>query len=155
AVFGDMRTQLPAFSSLLPFLLLIMASARLAVPDPSMIFGLALLLVALTLGLARLLRVEWLPLCALAGVVALEFAWHSRHFSPGTAALLLAWFLGFHAIFTAFPFVFRRNFTGQTGPWATAALSGIVHFPLIHRTVAAAWPNDVMGLLPALFAVPP
>jgi uncharacterized membrane protein len=155
SVFGDVRTQLPAFSSLLPFLLLIMACARLVVPDPSMIFGLALLLVVLTLGLARLLRVDWLPLCALAGVVGLEFAWHSRHFSAAAPALPMFWYFGFYALFAAYPFVFQKSFADRTGPWAVAALSGIVHFPLIHRLIAAASPNEFMGLLPAMFAVPP
>jgi uncharacterized membrane protein len=155
SVFGDVRAQLPAFSSLLPFLLLIMACARLAVPDPSMIFGLALLLVVLTLGLARLLRVDWLPLCALAGVTALEFAWHSRHFSTDAPALPMFWYFGFYAIFAAYPFLFQRTFAGSTGPWAVAALSGIAHFPLIHRVISAASPNEFMGLLPAMFAVPP
>ncbi|HEY8993942.1 MAG TPA: DUF2339 domain-containing protein [Lacunisphaera sp.] len=155
SVFGDVRTQLPAFSSLLPFLLLIMACARLAVPDPSMIFGLALLLVILTLGLARLLKVDWLPLCALAGVTALEFAWHSRHFSTAAPALPMFWYFGFYAIFAAYPFVFQKTFADRTGPWAVAALAGIAHFPLIHRVIATASPNEFMGLLPALFAVPP
>ncbi len=154
-IFGDVRAQLPAFSSLLPFLLLIMATARLAVPDPSMIFGLALLLVVLTLGLAKLLRVDWLPLCALAGVVGLEFAWHTRHFSTEAPALPLFWYFGFYAIFAAYPFAFQKTFADRTGPWATAALAGILHFPLVHRLIAAAAPNEFMGLLPALFAVPP
>jgi uncharacterized membrane protein len=154
-VFGDARGQLPAFSSLLPFLLLIMACARLAVPDPSMIFGLALLLVILTLGLARLLQLEWLPLVALAGVTGLEFAWHSRHFSAEAATLPMFWYFGFYAIFAAYPFAFARTFVDRTGPWATAALAGIAHFPLVHRVIVAAAPNEFMGLLPALFAVPP
>lgn len=154
-VFGDARAQLPAFSSLLPFLLLIMACARLTVPDPSMIFGLALLLVVLTLGLARLLQVDWLPLCALAGVAGLEFAWHARHFSPEAAALPMFWYFGFYAIFTAYPFAFAKTFADRTGPWAVAALAGVAHFPLVHRVIAAASPNDFMGLLPALFALPP
>ena len=155
AVFGDARTQLPAFASLLPFLLLIMACARLAVPDPSMIFGLALLLVVLTLGLARLLRVDWLPLCALAGAAALEFAWHSRHFSAEAPALPMFWYFGFYAIFAAYPFAFQKTFAGRTGPWAVAALSGLAHFPLVHRVIAVAAPNEFMGLLPAMFALPP
>lgn len=155
AVFGDTRAQLPAFASLLPFLLLIMACARLAVPDPSMIFGLALLLVVLTLGLARLLEVSWLPLCALAGVTALEFAWHSRHFSAEAPALPMFWYFGFYAIFAAYPFAFPKTFVSRTGPWAVAALSGIAHFPLVHRVIGAAAPNEFMGLLPAMFAVPP
>ncbi|HEX2861110.1 MAG TPA: DUF2339 domain-containing protein, partial [Lacunisphaera sp.] len=154
-VFGDMRTQLPAFSSLLPFLLLIMACARLAVPDPSMIFGLALLLVVLTLGLARMLKVDWLPLCALAGVVALEFAWHARHFAAAEPVLPMFWYFEFYAIFAAYPFAFQKSFADRTGPWAVASLSGIAHFPLVHRVISTAAPNEFMGLLPAMFAVPP
>ncbi|MDI1319712.1 MAG: DUF2339 domain-containing protein, partial [bacterium] len=74
-IFGDARAQIPAFSSLLPFLLLVMVCARLPVPDPSAVFGLGLLLVVLTLGLAKLLVIEWLPACALAGMAGLEYAW--------------------------------------------------------------------------------
>ncbi len=162
--------QLPALSSLLPFLLLILACARLAVPNPSMIFGLALLLVLMALALALVLRRlalranghgsphpggEWLPLSALLGVAALEAAWHARHFTPAEPALPMAWYLAFHALFAAFPFTFRRTFADTTGPWAAAALSGIVTFPLVHRVVVSAAPNEFMGLLPTLFAIPP
>jgi len=155
AVLGDARTQLPAFSSLLPFLLLIMICGRLSVPDPSAIFGLGLLLVALTLGLARLLAVEWLPACALAGMAALEYVWHGRHFNPAEASLPLVWYISFYVIFAAYPFVFRRQFARLTGPWAVAALSGVAHFWMIYQAIKAGWPNDVLGLVPALFALAP
>lgn len=154
-VFGDLRTQIPAFSSLLPFLLLIMACARLAVPDPSMVFGLALLLVVLTLGLSRLMLIEWLPACALAGVAGLEYAWHARHFNSAAPAVPLLWYLGFYAVFSAFPFAFLKRFAGQTGPWAVSALAGAVQFPLVHRILRDSWPTGYMGLLPAMFALPP
>jgi uncharacterized membrane protein len=155
AIFGDARAQLPAFAALLPFLLLIMMTQRLPLADPSPVFGLALLLVVLTLGLARLLTIAWLPACALAGVAGLEYAWHERLFAPSQAGTPLAWYLGFTALFAAYPFVFRRRFAPLTGPWAVAALAGLAHFPLVYRVVKAAWPNDFMGVLPALFAVPP
>jgi uncharacterized membrane protein len=51
--------------------------------------------------------------------------------------------------------VFRRTFVKLTGPWAVAALSGVVHFPLVYRLVKQASPNDVMGLIPAAFALAP
>ncbi len=35
-----------------------------------------------------------------------------------------------------------------------AALSAPLHFSLIYRVVNAAWPNNVMGLLPMAFALP-
>jgi hypothetical protein len=99
--------------------------------------------------------IDWLPACALAGVAALEYAWHGRHFAVDTAAVPLAWYLGFFALFAAFPFAFRGRFAGSTGPWAVAALAGVVQFPLVYRTVKFAWPNDYLGVVPALFALVP
>jgi uncharacterized membrane protein len=97
----------------------------------------------------------WLPAAALAGIAALEYAWFSRHPTPQNATLQLAWYLLFYGVFAAFPFVGRRWFAALTGPWAVAALAGPIQFPLVYRTVARAWPNDIMGVLPALFAIAP
>jgi len=155
ALFGDARAQLPAFASLLPFLLLIMACARLTVSDPAAIFGLGLLLVGLTLGLARLLVIEWLPACALAGMAGLEVVWHSRHFDPASAGGPLAWYVGFYGVFALYPFLFRRHFVQLTGPWTVAALSGVAHFWMVYQTIRAAWPNDYLGAVPACFALAP
>lgn len=154
-VLGDTRAQLPAFSALLPFVLLIMASARLSVPDPSMLFGLALLLVVLTLGVARLMLIAWLPAVALVGAAALQYAWQTQHFNAPGSVVPLTWHVGFYLLFLAFPFMFARPFAALTGPWAVSALSGVAHFYLVYRWVEVAQPNDVMGLLPALFAVGP
>jgi uncharacterized membrane protein len=150
---GDPRAQLPAMSALLPFVLLVMVVTRLPVADPSSIFGLGLLLVVLALGLAKLLGDEWLPACALAGVLALTYAWQAQRWSP-YGALPLAWYLLFYVVFTVFPFVFRHRFSNTRGPWIAAALAGPLFFPLVFRVVKAAWPNDVMGLLPVAFALP-
>lgn len=157
ALFGDARSQIPAFSSLLPFLLLIMVCLQLSVPDPSAVFGLGLLLVVLTLGLARLLKIEWLPACALIGITALEFAWHSRHFNPHDATLPLIWYIAFYLVFVAYPFLFRRDFEKFTGPWAVAALSGLAHFWMVYQGVKLGWPSSesVLGLVPALFVIAP
>jgi len=76
---------------------MIMVCARLEVPNPSTVFGLGLLLVILTLGLARLLIAEWLPACALVGIAALEYVWHARHFSSTAPGLPLVWYVGFYA----------------------------------------------------------
>jgi uncharacterized membrane protein len=51
--------------------------------------------------------------------------------------------------------LFLKQFSGKVVPWAVAALVGLPQFFLIHRLVKAVWPNDVMGLLPAAFAIPP
>lgn len=197
AGFGDPRAQIPALSALLPFVLLIMMTARLPLANPSPVFGLALLLVVLVLGLTVILMgpgasggagdggpasggagpdrgqdlqargkgsaasnghqagIEWLPACALAGVAGLEYSWRARHFAVDFATIPLLWYLGFYAIFVAYPFVFRRRLAGSTGPWAVAAVAGVAQFPLVYRLVMAAWPNPVPGVLPTLFAVAP
>ncbi len=154
ALFGTAASQISAFSSLLPFLLLMMASARLAVPDPSALFGLGLLLVLLTLGLSALYTLEWLPLCALAGLAALEYIWHASHFRPRAAVTPLAWYFAFYIVFSIYPFVFRRRFASITGPWAVAALGAAAQFFLIYKTITRASPNSIPGAIPAAFALP-
>jgi hypothetical protein len=151
---GDFRAQLPALSALLPFILLVMATARLPLANPTPVFGLALLLVVLTLGLARLLVLEWLPACALAGVLALAYTWQANHDSPAGAGATLGWVVAFHAVFAVFPFAFRKILADTRGPWITAAASGALVFPLVFALVKRTWPNDVMGLLPLAFALP-
>jgi hypothetical protein len=155
AVFGDARAQLPAFASLLPFLLLIMVCLRLNVSDPSAVFGLGLLLVVLTLGLARLLVIAWLPACALAGMAALEYAWQAHYPGAGQMGRPLGWYLLFYAGFAIYPFLFRPAFGRLTGPWATAALSGLAHFWMVYTALKLSWPADFLGAIPALFALAP
>jgi uncharacterized membrane protein len=154
-----MAGLLPASSAVLPFLLLIMASLRLPLADPSPVFGLALLLVVLLLGLARMFALSWMPLVGLISTFAVECAWHFSRFDPANPMLiapakLLAWYVIFFAVFQAFPFIFLRKLADQTFPWAAAALGGPAQFLLIFRLVKFAWPNSIMGLLPAAFAVP-
>jgi hypothetical protein len=50
----NLAALLPACSATLPFLLLIMATLRLPLANPSPVFGLALLLVVLSLGVAKM-----------------------------------------------------------------------------------------------------
>jgi uncharacterized membrane protein len=150
---------LPACSVILPFLLLIMTVLRLPMANPSPVFGLALLLVVLLLGLARIFEHDWLPVTGLVSVFALECAWHFNRLdleNPNLISpkLLLGWYLVFLAAFAGFPFLFTRRLADKTQTWAAAALAGPAQFLLIHRLVAVAWPNSVMGLIPAAFAVP-
>jgi uncharacterized membrane protein len=149
---------LPASSVVLPFLLLIMATLRLPLANPTPVFGLALLLVALLLGLTKIFSFEWMPLVGLISTFAVECAWHFHRFDitnsnvPPTTPL--AWYLIFFAAFALFPFLFLRKFADKTLPWAAAALAGPAQFLLIFRLVKIAWPNSTMGLLPAAFAIP-
>jgi hypothetical protein len=155
---GDVAAMLPACSIVLPFSLLIMATLRLPLLNPTPVFGLALLLVVLLLGVTKLFSFDWMPAIGLACVTALECAWHFNHFQPANPQqaplLVLAWYLIFFAAFALFPFLFMRQFTNKTVPWAAAALAGPPQFFLIHRLAGAVYPNAFMGLLPAAFAIP-
>src|SRR5439155_15140760 len=79
---ANFAVQLPALSATLPFLLLIMVTVRLPLTNPSPVFALALLLVALLLGMTGILSFESLSAVALGSVLALEHAWHFHHFRP-------------------------------------------------------------------------
>ncbi len=151
---ADLLGQVPTLSAALPFLLLVMVTVRLPLADPSPVFGLALLLTVLLLGIARVFRFDWLPAVGVACVLVLEHAWHLQHFQSDAALRPLLWYLGFYAVFTAFPFAFRAAFADRMIPWGAAALAGPLHFSLVYRLVSAAWPNAYMGLLPAEFALP-
>ncbi|HUL53414.1 MAG TPA: DUF2339 domain-containing protein [Opitutaceae bacterium] len=146
--------HLPAFSAALPFLLLVMVVLRLPLASPSAVFGLGLLLAVLLLGLARMLENGLLALVALGCTALLEFVWLQRGFSAATAGVTLGWNVGFCAVFALFPFVFRRSFAGRLLPWIASALAAPAHFYLVYEVVRRAWPNDYMGLIPALFALP-
>jgi len=151
---SDFALQLPVASAALPFLLLIMATLRLSFPDPSPVFVMATLLLLLLLGVARLFRMSDLPAIGLLCLTGLEWSWHFRHFRTESATVPLTWYIGFYLLFAIFPFVFRRHFNETVVPFAVAAISSIPQFYLIYRLVDAAFPNDMMGLLPAAFAIP-
>jgi hypothetical protein len=155
----NLAALLPTCSAVLPFLLLIMATLRLPLANPSPVFGLALLLIVLLLGVAKMFSQDWLPAIGLACVAALECAWHFNRFDAASLNvspnLPLTWYLVFFAVFALFPFLFLKKFGDRVVPWATAAIAGLPQFFLIHRLVTAAYPNHVMGLLPAAFALPP
>lgn len=148
------RAQIPAMSAILPFLLLIMVVQKLPLLNPSPIFGLALLMIVLLLGVTRMFKLDALAAVGLACTLALEHVWHKVRFQPDNASVALAWYLGFFAIFTVFPFIFRKAFAGRTLTWAVAALAGPAHFYLVHNLIKIAYPNDYMGLIPAAFAIP-
>src|SRR5207237_6506724 len=73
---GNFSVQLPALSAALPFLLLIMATLRLPLANPSPVFGLALLLVILLLGMSEVYSLGELPAVALVSLLVLAHAWH-------------------------------------------------------------------------------
>jgi len=86
---GNLAAQLPVLSAVLPFLLLIMATLRLPLANPSPVFGLALLLVVMMLGVTKLFSLDWMPAVGLACVGALESTWHFNRFNPADPVLSL------------------------------------------------------------------
>ena len=152
----QIAASLPVLSAALPFLLLIMATLRLPVQNPSPVFGLGLLLVLLLLGLAKIARIPALCPTSLGCMLALEWTWHGEHFNPEQPWTPLHWYAGMHLLFTVFPFFFRDTFKSCVLPWAASAASGIGHFLLIFAAIKAAFPDmaDQMGLVPAVFALP-
>lgn len=152
---ANVAAELPALSAVLPFLLLIMATLRLPLTNPSPVFGLALLLVILLLGVTKLFSLEWMPAVGLTCVTALECAWHFNRFDLAQPTQPLIWYLVFLAVFSIFPFLFLRQFSTRIVALATAAMAALPQFFLIHRLISAAYPNQLMGLLPAGFAILP
>jgi uncharacterized membrane protein len=151
---ANFAIQLPALSATLPFLLLIMVTLRLPLMNPSPVFALALVFVVLLLGMAKIFSLDLLSVVALGATLALEYAWHSARFSADHAMLPLGWYIGFAAVFTIFPFLFHRQFTAKTVPWATAALAAPLHFFLVYDAIRTGYPNGMPGLVPAALSVP-
>ncbi len=151
---SDLRPLIPALSAVLPFLLLIMVVAQFKPADPSAVFGLAALLLTLLLGLAKVTRIDALVAVGAGSAWLFQAAWLRTSLDPQRAVVPLVWFIGFYAVLSAFPFVFQRDYRSRHLPWAVAALSGPSQFALVYWLVRTAFPNSVMGLLPAVFAVP-
>ena len=152
---ANFAVQLPALAATLPFLLLVMATLRLPLADPSPVFGLALLLVVLLLGLGKMFSLDLLACVALGSTILLEYAWHFAHFKKEDAGIPILWYLGFTAVFTIFPFVFHRQFARRSTVWASAALAAPLHFYLVYDVVRTTHHNSgILGLVPAAFAIP-
>ncbi|MBN8246680.1 MAG: DUF2339 domain-containing protein [Verrucomicrobia bacterium] len=148
------RLMIPCLSASLPFLLLMMVAARFRPADPSSVFALGALLLALLLGLVRMARLEWLLAVGFGCTVLLQWSWQSVSLDPTQAVVPLLWELGFYAVFLVFPFFWAAEYRDHRLPWVVSALSGPVQFGLIHLLVSKAFPNPYPGLLPAAFAVP-
>ncbi|MDQ3626743.1 MAG: DUF2339 domain-containing protein, partial [Verrucomicrobiota bacterium] len=148
----DPRTNVPAIAAATPFILLLMLVAKLPIPDPTLVFGVALLLAIVLLGLGIVARTSWIAAVALAFTWAVEREWHSLHFSTAAALLALGWYVAFWLLFTAYPF-FSAEERARL-PWAVGALSGVLHFSLVYDVVSVAYPTLRNGLLPVVFVLP-
>lgn len=156
SVTPELAVQLSSMAAVLPFLLLTMVVLRLPLANPSPVFGLAVLLIALLLGVVRRFGTDLLAPVALGCTLILETVWN-RFIADGlnTGWLPLAWFVGFSAIFTLFPFACYRQIGARRLPWAVAALALPLHFDLIYGLCKANLPAfDYLGLVPAVCALP-
>lgn len=152
---ASVANALAPASAALPFLLLVMAAARLPLADPSPVYGLALLLSVLLLGLGRLMRLGSLAPVGLAGTALLELVWTGNNLQAGLPpATPLAWNLAFCAVYFAYPFVFHKTFAAGRAPWVASVASLGAHFLLMHATLGKLAPHAHPGLEPALFALP-
>jgi len=150
----ELRGLIPSLSAFLPFVLLIMLIVRLPLSNPSPIFGLSLLMVILLLAAAWMFEVDWLSLIGLGCVLAVEYVWLTSRYHPEQAPLLLAWNIGFFAIFSIYPFLSQEKFRERMIPWVASALSGPGHFYLVYKIITKDFHNPYMGLIPAMFAIP-
>jgi uncharacterized membrane protein len=146
--------QIPAFSTVLPYMLLILASSRVEVGNPASIFGLGLFLTAVAICLVRFLKAPVLLPIATGCFFLLEVVVHLEHFNPDNAAVFLGFYIIAAAAFFILPFLYKQDYLKTNLPWGNAALSGPLHFFLIYDVVRKIYPNDFMGLLPAVMAVP-
>ena len=150
----DSPLMVPSLSASLPFLLLILVAVKFRPANPSAVFGLGALLLTFLLILVRMVRLDVLLAIGLGSIALLEWAWQSAALDPQLALIPLAWEVAFYAVFLLFPFVAQGEFRDRRLPWAVAALAGPVQFGLVYLLMRTAYPNPVMGLLPAAFAVP-
>ena len=151
---GNIFMQIPVSSTVLPFMLLILASIRIAVDNPASIFGLGLLLTVIAIWLTRYLKAVILIPITMGSLFLLELIVHLSHFNAGYAVVFLGFYMIFMAIFFILPFYFKHDYYKTAIPWAAAALSGPLHFFLFYDVLNRIFPNDFMGLLPAVMAVP-
>jgi hypothetical protein len=148
----NVRRNIPALAASMPFLLLLMAIAKLPIVNPTPFFITAFFLAVLLLGLGIISRTSWIALIALAFTWAVEREWQALHFTNSHGALALGWQLAFLLLFLGYPF-----FTAEERkplPWAIGALSGPLHFWLIYEIIRTTFPNLRNGLIPAAFVLP-
>lgn len=148
----NIRRNIPALAAALPFLLLLMAIAKLPIVNPTPFFITAFFLSVLLLGLGVAARTSWIALVALIFTWTIENEWQSLHFTNSYAALALGWQVAFFLLFLGYPFFSAEE--RKPLPWAIGALSGPLHFLLIYEIIKKAFPDLHNGFTPAAFVIP-
>lgn len=146
---------LPSLSAFLPFILLAMVVTVIKrMPDPSMVFGLMLLLAVMMLRLTKVLAVDGPTIVALISTAVVQIAWQEGHFTGENWATVTAWYGLIFALFFGFPLYYRERFQERTLPWITAAAAGPIQFFLLYQTLTTVHGKAWIGALPVLFAAP-
>ncbi|HSE41802.1 MAG TPA: DUF2339 domain-containing protein, partial [Acidobacteriota bacterium] len=148
-------SHIPLISSVLPFFLLMLVIARLPLNDPTPVFTLGFVLIALIIGIWRWLKLDLLPFIALFCCLALELTWYTVRFDVSHAGATLIWCFSFFGLFATFPFLFQKQLQQRNLPWIASALAGPLHFYLFYSVIHRAYPNNFMGLLPAVLSLIP
>jgi uncharacterized membrane protein len=147
------RRNIPALAASLPFVLIMMAMAKLPAANPTPYFITTFVLCVLLLGLAVIARTSWIALIALLFGWLVQSEWQSSpHFNVAFGPLALGWQAAFFLIFFAFPFFTSEE--RKALPWSISALAGPLQFALIYDTVRHAFPALRNGFAPAVFVVP-
>jgi uncharacterized membrane protein len=144
--------ELPSFAASLPYLLLLMAIAKLPIVDPTKFFIAAFFLSALLLGLALFSRDSWIALVGLVFTWAIEREWQTLHLTNSHAPIAIGWEVAFCLLFLGYPFFTAED--RKPLPWAVSAISGPLHFWLIYEIIRGTFPNLRNGLVPGLFVIP-
>ncbi len=152
--FADRLRYFPGMAAVLPFALLNMVVVRLAPVNPTPIFGIALLLLGMTWGWSWWKRDGGLALVAVVCAFFTQFLWYQRAYSEAYATTAGVWFLGFLVLSLGLPLLLPLRFEGTRLIWVASSVAGPLQFLLVYGLVKRTWPNEFMGLVPALFAVP-
>jgi uncharacterized membrane protein len=141
-----------AAGTVTPFLLLVLLIEQVVLWNPTPVFVVALILTGILLAAAIVKRADWLALSALLGAGLVELTWQAVRFSNEQAVPALVCYGLFLIFFVAFPFCSAQK--EKTWSWAISALAQALQFWLIYRAIMIAFPNEWMGLLPAIFVLP-
>jgi len=145
---------LPVFSGVLPFVLIVMATQMLRIPNPLPVFGAGLLMAGFLSAIALRKEQQVLSMAALVGMVAVEMTWNAQRQEDSPPGMALAWYAGIAMLFLVYPFALRKKCLELTMPWIAGACGTVPHFLMVYALVKKSWPNDFMGVVPAAFAVP-
>ncbi len=141
-----------ASGTLTPFVLLVILIGRVDLWNPTPVFAIALLLALILLAAAIVRRGDWLALAALLGAAMVELTWQGMRYSNAQAVPAMVCYALFLLLFVAFPFCSAEK--EKAWSWAISALAQVLQFWLVYRVVTLAFPNEWMGILPAIFILP-